>query len=238
MRQFRRNRERIQETRIFVFKMDKFKLLFLLIQLSFGFYFCTFQFSKEERVQQPSVAKTKTILIWNSVNRIETAYFNIGSSSFANEKCPVNKCQIFTQREALPFREYDAVLVNMLEVGTNLPEGAGYTRSIHQRFVFLQQESPRTSPLDLGIYLNYFNWTMTYKYNSDILLLYGKVKRKPSAPETGNEVKRFISETRYLNKNYATNKRKVLVWMASHCNTDGLRETYVEELRKYIDLDI
>ncbi len=107
----------------------------------------------------------KSILIWNSIGRIETGYFNVGSSSF--KECPVSQCRIFTEHTDLPFHQFDAVVMNMFDVhGSPLPEVEGFNRSSHQRYVFLQLESPKVSPLDVSLYLNYFNWTMTYKLNS------------------------------------------------------------------------
>jgi len=179
----------------------------------------------------------KSILIWNSVERIETAYFNVGSASFIKEKCPVHQCQIFTEHRAFPFEMYDAVVMNMLE-GFRNPEEENFNRSSHQRFVFLNQESPQTSPLDLQLYKNYFNWTMTYKLNSDILLLYGRIKPKDSAPKSQYEVNKLISKSGRWNKNYAASKTRTVAWMVSHCVTNSKRETYVREMKKYINVDV
>ena len=180
----------------------------------------------------------KSILIWNSVDRIETGYFNVGSSSF-KEKCSVSQCRIFTEHTALPFQQFDAVVMNMFDVHSGpLPEVEGFNRSSHQRYVFLQLESPKVSPLDVSIYLNYFNWTMTYKLNSDIRLTYGRVKAKSSAPKNGSDVLKWIRSTRSWNKNYLATKKKKVAWMSSHCKTDALRETYIAEMKKYIDVDV
>ena len=181
----------------------------------------------------------KSILIWNSVERIETAYFNVGSASFIKEKCPVHQCQIFTEHKAFPFEMYDAVVMNMLELHEyKLPEEENFTRSSHQRYVFLQQESPLTSPLDLQFYQNYFNWTMSYKHNSDILLLYGRVKPKNSAPQNQYEVNKLISKSGRRKKNYAASKTKTVAWMVSHCDTFSKRENYVKQMQKYINIDV
>ena len=200
-------------------------LFLVLLQLIFVVFLVNVQHSNR-KVIKPKITAMKSILIWNSVNRIETAYFNVGSASFIKEKCPVRQCQIFTERDALPFHQYDAVVMNMLELNDNhLPEDEGYTRSSHQRYIFLQQESPSTSPLDVTLYKNVFNLTMTYKLNSDIQLLYGRIKPKVSAPKTSMEVERLISKARFM-KN--PSKTKDVAWMVSHCETESFRETYVK----------
>ena len=210
-------------------------LFLVLLQLIFVVFLVNVQHSNR-KIIKPKITAMKSILIWNSVNRIETAYFNVGSASFIKEKCPVRQCQIFTERDALPFHQYDAVVMNMLELNDNhLPEDEGYMRSSHQRYIFLQQESPSTSPLDVTLYKNIFNLTMTYKLNSDIQLLYGRIKPKVSAPKTSMEVERLISKTRFMKK---PSKTKYVAWMVSHCETESFRETYVKELQKYIDVDV
>jgi len=210
-------------------------LFLVLLQLTFVVFLVSIQHSKR-KISKPKIKAMKSILIWNSVNRIETAYFNVGSAAFIKEKCPVHQCQIFTERDALPFHQYDAVVMNMLELNDKkLPEDEGYTRSSHQRYIFLQQESPSTSPLDVTLYKNVFNLTMTYKLNSDIQLLYGRIKPKLSAPKTSMEVERLISKARFMKK---LSKTKYVVWMVSHCETDSFRETYVKQLQKYIDVDV
>lgn len=70
---------------------------------------------------------------------------------------------------------------------------------------------------------------MTYRLDSDIPLLYGRI-----TPLTFN----FTKAAPIRTKNYALNKTRAVVWMASHCNTSGKRETYVEQLKKYIAVDV
>ncbi|XP_046639886.1 alpha-(1,3)-fucosyltransferase C-like [Daphnia pulicaria] len=41
-----------------------------------------------------------------------------------------------------------------------------------------------------------------------------------------------------LQESQLRNKTKTIAWMVSHCKTHGQREKYVEELRKYMDVDI
>lgn len=71
------------------------------------------------------------------------------------------------------------------------------------------------------------NWTATYRTDSDIVAPYGKwmyydenVKRKSQS------------------RNYAQGKTKKVAWMVSNCHSQNKRIEYVEELQKYIDVDI
>ncbi|XP_035828706.1 uncharacterized protein LOC101864027 [Aplysia californica] len=72
-----------------------------------------------------------------------------------------------------------------------------------------------------------FNWTMSYRLDSDVVTHYGLVRRrrKPRAP-----------------RNYAEilgNKTKLVAWITSNDETASDREGYVKELQKQgIDVDI
>ena len=98
-------------------------------------------------------------------------------------------------------------------------------RRLGQVFVMVERE-PRTTRLRLKIFENIFNWTMTYRRDSDIFYPYGKiVERTEKLPE----------------KNYSEiyrRKKKGIVWFVSHCKTNSQREKYIEELNKYIEVDI
>ena len=188
----------------------------------------------------PNLKVTKTILLWNSPGRIETASFGLGSRVFVENGCEVTACEIYDNRSAMPFEQYDAVVMNIHEIYmTRRPEITGFQRTQRQRFIFLSQESPQTIPyLNPAQYANYFNWTMTYKLNSDIQLLYGRIDQLPAAPVSAQQVDYFIKNTHRLTENMAANKTRNVVWMVSHCNTAGKRETYLQELQRHIDVDV
>jgi alpha-1,3-fucosyltransferase len=188
----------------------------------------------------PTLRENKNILIWNSAHRIETAAFGFELDSFRRHGCEVSDCIVFdnaTSHELLPLEDYDAIIIHMHELWlTHLPE---FQRKSQQRLIFLSQESPTTLPIDVTKFGNYFNWTMTYKLNSDVQLLYGRVSPLPTAPKTSEETLKMIEETHLSStKNYAANKTSPVVWMASHCGTHSLRETYVRQLGKFIPVDV
>jgi alpha-1,3-fucosyltransferase len=60
-----------------------------------------------------------------------------------------------------------------------------------------------------------------------------------SAPETLEETRRMIEAMHLPSvRNNAANNTRPVVWMASHCTTNSLRERYVKQLSKYIPVDI
>ena len=71
----------------------------------------------------------------------------------------------------------------------------------------------------------YFNWTMTYRWDFDILFPYGHVILK-GRPYLRN---RTIFEKIYEKKKYDA------IWLVSHCDTYSKREHYVAEFKWYMD---
>lgn len=83
---------------------------------------------------------------------------------------------------------------------------------------------------------NLFNWTVTYRQDSDIVFTYGRVQHLPHR----NSPVHFIpakDTSAYSTLSKQKNKRLV-AWFASNCNTASKRESYVKELQKYIPVDI
>jgi alpha-1,3-fucosyltransferase len=187
-----------------------------------------------------NISKKKSILIWNQAQLIETAVFGLGHEPFLQQGCEVSDCIVFDSETSLPLEEYDAIVFHMCLIW--LSELPNFERHAHQHFIFFTAESPasitRSLP-DIINMTNYFNWTMSYRLNADIHLLYGSIKPKATAPRTPEETKKLIKATHLPSaKNFAKKKVSLVAWMASHCNTPGLREVYVGQLTKLLKIDI
>jgi alpha-1,3-fucosyltransferase len=184
--------------------------------------------------------KKKSILIWNQAQLIETAVFGFGHEPFLRHKCEFSNCAIFDSEASMPLEEFDAIILHMCLIW--LSELPSFQRQSHQRFIFFSAESPasiaRSFP-DVVNMVNFFNWTMSYRLNSDIPLSYGRIEPKETAPKTEEDTSNMIKAIHLTSaKNYAAKKTHLVAWMASHCKTPGLRETYVRKLSKFISVDI
>ena len=134
-----------------------------------------------------------------------------------------------TQSNYQLLESFDAILFNVHELWLTFLFPVEYRRPSHQRVVLLTQESPLTmAAMGQDVVLdNFFNWTMTYKLDSDIQLLYGRVNTNSNYSQDYNPPKRN-----------GTMKSHQVAWMVSHCGTFSKREDYVAELSKYISIDI
>ena len=94
-----------------------------------------------------------------------------------------------------------------------------------QRMAFLSLESPQSVPINsIDIPDGFFNWTITFKTDSDFHFPYGSYARLSSA------------ENPPPLSDYAAGKSKLVMWAVSHCGT--IRERYVKKLLNYINVDI
>jgi hypothetical protein len=84
-----------------------------------------------------------------------------------------------------------------------------------------------------------FNWTMTYRRDSDIFMPYGEILTNQDAVNQGLTTRDEIQLR--LGKDYDRiyyTKSKDVVWLVSDCETKSKREYYVQKLKKHINVDI
>ena len=183
---------------------------------------------------------SKTILIWNVPHIKGIKDFGVGRDAFYDQGCDYIQCEILANRSLRPYEEYDVILIAFDDFSwpheTDVPT---FNRNIAQKFVFLNQESPYT----LNLYHNMhrfpipFNWTMTYRTDSDIPIPRGRIVPKSSEALTAAQVAFYRKEVS-KRPPVSINKNKTVTWMASYCNTNSQRELYVKELSKYIQIDV
>lgn len=112
----------------------------------------------------------KTILFWNTFFGDKNFYFGEGDI-FHN--CPVNNCKITNDRNHLNVEEFDAILFH----GNEMDEGDIPTkRTARQFYVYVNLESPANRPIPYEYCENYFNLTMTYRLDSDVLWSYAIIE--------------------------------------------------------------
>ncbi|CAH1249788.1 FUT7 [Branchiostoma lanceolatum] len=103
-------------------------------------------------------------------------------------------------------------------------------RPSHQYWIYMPYECPHlTRDIDLVSYGGVFNWTFTYRNDSDILATWGHV----------TQIYQELAENPpALNRDYAEHKTKLVLWYVSNCYKHLSRFAYVTELRKHIQVDI
>ncbi|XP_055353281.1 glycoprotein 3-alpha-L-fucosyltransferase A-like [Paramacrobiotus metropolitanus] len=136
--------------------------------------------------------------------------------------CPVPSCFVTTNKslsdraDAILF--YASYMIDTAQKTLDrLPRKHG-----DQVFVYVQGESPIHSIPGEGLATShFFNWTMTYRLDSDIRGHYT-----------------YAVPLQKKAKNFAKGKDKLVVWFASHCNVHSKRDQYVRKLQQFIPVDI
>lgn len=142
--------------------------------------------------------------------------------------CPKLFCHITNERKDI--LKADAVVFHVRDTNVgDLPA----VRSFKQRFVFLSHEAPPHAGLNWNEkrLRNFFNWTMTYRHDSDIFYPYSYMAKYPLTPSQEKEEQGQIS--RFLNS-----KSQSIVWFVSNCHTPSKRELIVKKLKNYVQVDI
>ncbi|CAB3233533.1 unnamed protein product [Arctia plantaginis] len=158
----------------------------------------------------------KKILLANGVGAWGVA---AGRTEFIRNKCPVDRCSITadlrdaTTADAILYKDHHTVL-NM-------------KRSPNQIWILYYLECPYHTASLRPSSFDVFNWTSTYRRDSDIVAPYERwVYYNPKVTE------------KELDRNYAANKTKKVAWFVSNCHARNRRLQYARQLSKYIQVDI
>ncbi|XP_057368591.1 alpha-(1,3)-fucosyltransferase C-like [Daphnia carinata] len=181
----------------------------------------------------------KRILLWNSAGFSPGNDFRIGPGrdKLRNTGCPVWQCELTTNRTHVQLA--DAVIFHL---GNWSKKDLPAQRSSHQFYIFWSRESPawrdvhssNTDPM-----AHFFNWTMTFRWDSDVVMPYGYVQptgRVPLHPSDAQLKLHLSNPTGSVN--YGEGKTKMAAWFASNCYAKSSRNELVKGLQKYIDVDV
>ncbi|XP_026324843.1 alpha-(1,3)-fucosyltransferase C-like isoform X2 [Hyposmocoma kahamanoa] len=170
-----------------------------------------------------------------------------GEIAFADKFCPYYNC--FVTDDVNYFKaetEFDAILfgAEVVRLTNNLlPE----QRLPYQKYVFVSMGSAQENTVCTEKFDSYFNWTWTYRLDSEIKsgLVVRDLNETIVAPK--NEVHWIPTQRKYTLprdlSDIIENKTKAAAWIVSDCNTYSYREKIAlslrEELKRHLlTLDI
>ncbi|XP_034833165.1 alpha-(1,3)-fucosyltransferase C-like [Maniola hyperantus] len=192
------------------------------------------------RIQRKDISylnhkKIKYILQWTRRFSAPFDFMGEGNSMFIKKKCKYNNCFVTDNRDYfIEQSDFDAIAFNGRDVINLWPFQFPSNRSFKQKYILGAMESPDNFPACDEVLDGFFNWTWTYKLDSDfrwgyitIFDLKGNVigpaidMKWPELNPINEELKVKLSS-----------KSKAAAWLVSHCNTKSQREIYVDELQK------
>ncbi|XP_045624133.1 glycoprotein 3-alpha-L-fucosyltransferase A [Procambarus clarkii] len=174
--------------------------------------------------------KTFTILAWKTgavyENRLLAEFGDVNMDPF--RRCSVHNCWLTYQDQAAPTA--DAIIIHFhITLG---PHTFPSRTKKDQIWIWLTDENPYHTFMiakdkNLTNYNGYFNWSMSYRMDSDVPVPYGRtVEMSPDEAAS------------YQYVDYFKQKNKTLALMGSNCGGQNNRYKYVNELKKYIELDL
>ena len=139
-----------------------------------------------------------------------------GASVF--EGCEVSACSVTYNKSKI--LEADAVGFH----GRDMPSSLPLQRTVQQIWFYFVLENPLNVNMDKSGYANIFNWTMSYRRESEIYTPYGRY-----SPLT--------KDSKSFTENDKVVKDKLVAWLVSNCDAEE-RQEYVSELQTYINVSI
>lgn len=191
----------------------------------------------------------KYILLWSISGQSSNSqsFPEVGQNIFVNYNCSYINCYLTSNKYLLngDYRNFEAVVFNISVLKTwdekNLPQ----RRSDRQKYIFYSVESADSSPVCNLCAENYFNWTWTYKLNSDIQRPFIEVcdnNNEIIAPRYGvswktdatNLHKRGHGKEGFDKEHNTDKEKKALAFILSNCENQNKRTKFALQLRQIL----
>lgn len=202
--------------------------------------FITEQSSIEQSSTVSHKPRLKYILLWTLKTRDPVKYLGEGKHAFITRNCSSVECYVSTDRNFLKnVSKFDVIVFHSSDIRDHdLPK----FRSPHQKYVFASMESADYYPFCNTMYNDFFNWTWTYKLNSDEQYSYITIKDTNNAIIGPRETMHWkkIEEMDPIDnvlRKRLSRKKIAAAWFVSNCHSRSKRELFVldltTELQKY-----
>lgn len=199
--------------------------------------------NENEIVRSP----TKYILLYTNFFGSNNWYLpaeTVGPDFFRSIQCPETDCIITTHQDLLPSIAYFDALVFHAAERWSQPYPA--FRSPFQRYVAAILESPAHTKHPLDRDGNFFNWTMTYRLDSDVLWSYVQLEDTGTGAVAGPAEGALWLKQRQQFRNYSSQrllglvrkKSKMAAQFVSHCGAISGRDRLVKAIRKFVQVDV
>ncbi|KAK4021600.1 hypothetical protein OUZ56_003511 [Daphnia magna] len=147
---------------------------------------------------------------------------------------------------------HDAIIFHARDINVNDLPPDGWRRPHHQHYVFLLYESPLHTDLKMlrqPLLRNYFDRTMTYRRDSDIVDLHthGRMQcidaASPSCIEFPRNTQNQIVQENHNSTSVPVKidlsfKNRTVAWFVSHCNKHSRHEALARNLSQFIPVDM
>lgn len=176
------------------------------------------------------------IFLWTNPKHTPFTYFKTGTQYFTEKQCIFKNCFISNIYHS-NVTNYDAILFNAMTLKMKPFHKLPKKRAGYQKFILVSTKSSTAYPI-IDRYNNFFNWTWTYKLDSDINFAYIAIRDRHDKVTIGPKKEMYwmnenkMKKTCKNIKNKLMNKCKAAAWIVSNCDTVSQQESYITKLRK------
>ncbi|XP_026493426.2 alpha-(1,3)-fucosyltransferase C-like [Vanessa tameamea] len=152
-----------------------------------------------------------------------------------NLNCSNSNC-VLTKNKALfdDYTRFDAIIFNDdILISKDRP----LIRNHRQIYIFNTLESSYSVPACEVYNDGFFNWTFTYRLDSDIVSSYFVVRNLKGAIVAPRVSVKWHTSSGPIAKRIRAilrGKRKAAAWLVSHCKADSLRDEYLTRLQEHL----
>jgi hypothetical protein len=191
----------------------------------------------------------KYILQWTAPQNVPFVYMGQGQEGFKSRNCPHTNCIVTANRDFLEdVTKFDVIAFSGPEViripNAYLPRH----RSPKQKYVFASIESSHYYPVCSNRFDGFFNWTWTFRLDSEVRWGYMLIKDSNNNTIGPNKIMHWmdLKEMDPVSKDFKEklgSKKRAVAWFVSNCFDKSGRLRFAMdlkiELKKYgLQLDI
>lgn len=200
------------------------KILMLLIVHSV-IYFTT------ARIKKPGLIY---ILEWTTRLKEPFLFMQMKRESFKLRGCRYQNCYLTDNVDYFDnVTDFDVVLFNVVSLFPRKDMSLPEARSDDQIYAFVSTESASNYPIGPD-FNDFFNWTWSYKLNSDVIFPYVAVWNKEGEVIGPAHNITWVTKMKPTSKYVISklrNKRIAAAWFASNCGAHNKRIDFVTKLR-------
>lgn len=185
------------------------------------------------KVEVAEKEKIFNILLWTS----SELSFIMERVNFVAAKCQFQNCFVTKNSSYLnDVRNFDAILFDSVALKNQPDIQLPRSRSKNQRYVLVSTESSARYPITFE-YNNFFNWTWTYKLDSDIVFAQIAIRNKDGKIIGPKKVMHWLSNAHMkptsvniLSK--LAHKKSTAIWLVTNCDPESQAQGYIKNLQE------
>lgn len=221
-------------TRLKLFAFCALSAIVIFIYASYTDYYIT-QFNNFYEYENETL---KYILQWTSPKTMPFVYMDVGRAGFKSRNCTYTNCVVTPNRSLLgDLRKFDVIMFHGPELH-RAPRSKDWpkNRAPHQKYVFASVESSHYYPVCSPNLDNFFNWTWTFRLDSDARWGYMLIKDSKNTVIGPNKIMHWmkLEDMDPVSEEFKVQLRskfKAAVWFVSNCNDKSGRKAYADKLQ-------